>query len=115
ISQDKLGIKFKLAGDLIYGDIPQISAGAIYSHLRDPAIARAVGARDTHGTEFYVSAARVWLDGFANRSTLLNINVRYSAANQYGLLGFNGDDQDSRWHLEAAAALFITRNLAIGA
>lgn len=114
ISQDKIGLKVKLAGDVIYGAMPQISAGLVYSKLRDPATAVAVGADSVKGNEIYLSGAKVWLNSIANRTAMLNINARYSEANQYGLLGFGGDDQDKKLQWELAAALFITRSVAIG-
>ncbi|OGT72843.1 MAG: hypothetical protein A3H44_11530 [Gammaproteobacteria bacterium RIFCSPLOWO2_02_FULL_57_10] len=115
ISQDIVGLKYRLAGDLLYGTVPQIVIGAEHHSLRDPATARAVGARKTHGTDVYVSTARAWIDGIANRTTMLNVNLRYSTANQFGLLGHGGDDMGSRLHLEAAAGVFLTRSLVVGA
>ncbi len=115
ISQDTAGLKYKLAGDLIYGNVPQITLGAEYNSLRDPATAFAVGAEEPDGTDFYISAAKAWIDGIGHRTSMLNVNVRHSESNQYGLLGFGGDDMGSRLHLEAAGAVFLTRSLVAGA
>ena len=115
ISQDTAGIKYRLAGDLIYGNVPQVTLGAEYNSLRDPATALAVGAEEPDGTDFYISAARAWIDGVGNRTSMLNVNVRHSESNQYGLLGYGGDDMGSRLHLEVAAAVFFTRSLVAGA
>lgn len=115
IAQDKYGLKVRVAGDLLYGKVPQVAIGIEQSRLRDPATAKAVGARDDDGTDFYVSAARAWIDGPFNRTSMLNVNLRYSKANQYGLLGYGGDDQDSRLQIEVAAAMFLTRSIAFGA
>ena len=115
ISQDKYGLKVRVAGNLIYGKVPQVAFGIEQSRLRDPATARAVGAKDDDGTDFYVSAARAWIDGPFHRTSMLNVNLRYSQANQYGLLGYGGDDQDSRLQIEVAAAMFLTRSIAFGA
>tara|TARA_R110002049_G_scaffold114466_2_gene265637 strand:- start:914 stop:1231 length:318 start_codon:yes stop_codon:yes gene_type:complete len=46
---------------------------------------------------------------------MFNVNLRYSQANQYGLLGYGGDDRDTRVQVEVAAAMFLTRSIAIGA
>lgn len=114
ISQDKYGLKVKVAGDLIFGQMPQITVGLEKSHLRDPATARAVGARDDDGVDFYVSAAKAWIDGPLHRTSMLNFNLRSSKANQFGLLGYGGDDQDRQLLIEASAAMFLTRSIALG-
>lgn len=115
ISQDVVGLKLRLAGDVLYDQMPQVVVGLEHHALRDPATARAVGARSTAGTDLYVSAARAWIAGAAGRTTLLNLNLRHSSANQYGLLGHGGDDMDGRWQMEAAVALFLTRSWVVGA
>lgn len=115
ISQDTVGLKYRVAGDLLYGSTPQVVIGVEHNSLRDPATARAVGAGKTHGTAAYVSTARAWIDGIANRTTMLNLNLRYSTANQFGLLGHGGDDDGQRLHLEAAVGIFLTRSLVVGA
>ncbi|MGJ8690584.1 MAG: DUF3034 family protein [Gammaproteobacteria bacterium] len=114
ISQDKYGLKAKVSGDLIFGQMPQITLGLEKSHLRDPATARAVGARDDDGVDFYVSAAKAWIDGPLHRTSMLNFNLRSSKANQFGLLGYGGDDQDRQLLIEASAAMFLTRSIALG-
>ncbi len=115
IRQDVQGLKLKVAGDLVYGTLPQIAVGAERSHLRDPATARAVGAKEDDSSDYYLSAARVWINGLAHRTTLLNLNLRVSSANQFGILGYGGDDADTRLQWEAATAVFVSRTLAIGA
>ncbi len=115
IEQDKYALKVRLAGNLLYGKLPQVAFGLERSHLRDPATARAVGAKDDDGTDLYISAARAWIDGLFHRTSMLNVNLRYSQANQFGLLGHGGDDQDTRVQVEVAAAMFLTRSIAIGA
>lgn len=115
ISQDSVGLKLRLAGDILYGTTPQLALGVEHNALRDPATALAVGARSTEGTDVYLSAARAWISGPAGRTTLLNVSARYSRANQYGLLGYGGDDQDAKVQLEAAVAMFLSRSWVIGA
>lgn len=115
ISQDSAGLKLRLAGDVLYGRTPQLVLGVEHNALRDPETARAVGARATEGTDVYVSAARAWIAGPAARTTLLNVSARYSRANQFGLLGYGGDDQGGRIHLEAAVAMFLSRSWVVGA
>jgi hypothetical protein len=115
IRQDSAGVKLRVAGDILYGSTPQIVLGVEHNALRDPASALAAGARATEGTDVYISAARAWIAGPAARTTLVNISARHSRANQFGLLGYGGDDQDGKVHLEAAVAMFLSRGLAVGA
>lgn len=114
IRQDKIGLRYKVAGDIIYDRLPQITVGAEHGNLRDEAVALSVGASHTSGTDYTVSVARAWLNGIAQRTTLLNVNLRYGNSNQFGILGYGGDDADPRVNLEVAGALFITRSIAVG-
>ncbi|MEX1197017.1 MAG: DUF3034 family protein [Pseudohongiellaceae bacterium] len=115
IEQDRFTAKWRMAGDLIYGKLPQLSLGVEHGRLRDTGTALALGAADTQDTDYIISAARAWIDGLFHRTTLLNVNLRRSQANQYGILGFGGDDPGREWHAEGALAWFATRNIAIGA
>lgn len=115
IRQDNIGLKYRLGGDLLYGSVPQIVLGMEHGMLRDPATANAVGAEKTNGSDYYIGAARGWIDGLANRTTFVNVNARYSMANQFGLLGYGGDDNDRRLHIEAAGGIFLTRSWVVGA
>ncbi len=114
IRQDKLGLRYKVAGDIIYDQLPQITVGIEHGELRDEAVALSVGARDTSGTDYTLNVARAWLNGIGHRTTLLNVNLRYGNANQFGILGYGGDDQDARVNIEVAGALFINRSVAVG-
>lgn len=114
IRQNITGLKVRLLGDLIYGTAPIISVGVQHKSLLDTDTALAVGAKDTSGTDFYISAARAWLDGPAGRTVFLNINLRNTEANQLGLLGFGSDSGDREWVIEAAAALYFNRYWAAG-
>tara|TARA_R100001039_G_scaffold39198_1_gene44890 strand:- start:143 stop:1021 length:879 start_codon:yes stop_codon:yes gene_type:complete len=114
IRQDKLGLRYKVAGDIIYDQLPQITVGVEHGELRDEAVALSVGAKDTSGTDYTLSIARAWLNGIAHRTTLLNVNLRYGQSNQFGILGYGGDDEDSRVNVEVAGALFINRSVAVG-
>lgn len=115
IRQSVAGLKLKVAGDLVYGDMPQIAIGAEHHHLHDPAIAQAVGATSNDGTDYYASMARAWINGPLHRTSMINLNLRYTRANQYGILGHGGDDLDRTLQLEAAAAVFLSRSVAVGA
>lgn len=115
ISQDILGIKVKLFGDAVLEQDslwPQISAGLQHKRNNRGSLVRAIGAADDSGTDFYVSATKLFL----GQSLLLNSTLRYTEANQLGLLGFGGDRRDGyRLQYEGSAALLLTRKLAVGA
>lgn len=116
LEQDIWGAKVRLAGDLVYGDIPQISVGLQHKRNRTFALPQAVGARADSGTDYYLSAAKAWLNGPFARTWLANVTVRATRANQAGLLGFGGDQGDSHELMaEAAVAMFVNRYWAIGA
>ncbi len=115
IKQNILGIKTRLYGDALYGTWPQFSLGLQHKSLLDKAVANSLGARDTKGTDIYLSTAKIWLAGPLMRTALLNANLRYSKANQLGLLGYGTKSSDHADILfEVAAALFIHRRIAVG-
>jgi len=115
LKQTIIGAKTRLAGDLIYGDLPQFSAGIQYKKNRTYDLPAAVGSQDDSGMDYYVSAAKAWLDGPFNRTWLVNVTARATQANELGLLGFGGDlDDDYQVMAEAAVAMFINRKLAVG-
>lgn len=115
IKQNILSIKTRLYGDALYGTWPQFSLGLQHKNLIDKAVANSLGASDTKGTDVYLSAAKVWLTGPLKRTVLLNANLRYSKANQLGLLGYGTkSSNDADVLFEVAAALFIHRRIAVG-
>ena len=115
LEQDIVGVKLRLSGDVVYSRAPQVSVGLLSKRNDTFTIPAAVGARSDSGTEFYVAAAKAWLAGLFGRTTLVNLTMRSSNANQTGLLGFGGDLRNSRSVLtEVAAAVFVNRRLAVG-
>ena len=116
IRQTVLGAKVRLAGDLIYTPMPQISLGVQYKKNHDFLIPSAAGARDDSGTDIYLSATKLVLAGLADRNLLLNGTLRYSKANQLGLVGFGGDKNNSPELLaEVSAGVFLNRHWLLGA
>ena len=115
---DTVGLKLKVAGDAVYDQdrwMPQVALGAMYKHNLDAAIPLAVGARRNVDVDYYVAATKLWLAGLAGRNLLLNGTLRYTRANQFGLLGFGGDRNDRhRIRPEVSAAAMITDRLAAG-
>ena len=114
IKQDTFGVKLRLFGDAVLDQdswVPQVSVGVQHKRNHEGALLTAIGARDDSGTDFYVSATKLYL----GQGVLLNATLRFTKANQFGILGFGGDRNDSyRAQFEASAAYLVTRNLAIG-
>ena len=115
IRQDTYGVKVKLFGDAVLEQdnwVPQVAIGAQHKRNDRGALVRAIGAEDDSGTDLYVSATKLYLD----KSLLLNATVRFTEANQFGILGFGGD-RDSGYspQFETSVAYLLDRRLAIGA
>lgn len=116
IRQTVIGAKVRLAGDLIYTTMPQISVGLQHKKNHDFFVPSAAGALDDSGTDIYLSATKLFLAGVAGRNLLLNGTLRSTKANQLGLVGFGGDQNDSRELMaEVSAGLFINRHWLLGA
>lgn len=115
LRQDVLGLKLRVAGDLIYGDLPQIAAGMQFKRHLDFGIPAAVGAVRRRDADFYVAASKLWLAGPFDRNVFANATLRLTRANQGGLLGFGGDRDDGRdLVFEGAAGVFLNRHVAVG-
>lgn len=112
--QEVYGAKIRLAGDAVLDQdlwMPQIAFGVEHKRNNRGAILRAIGARDDKGTDYYLSATKLFLA----QSTLLNATLRATKANQAGILGFGGDRRDSyRIQPEFSLAYLLNRHLAIG-
>jgi len=110
------GLKVRIAGDAVYHRFGQLAAGVIFKESEDQALVRATGASATRGSDWYVAAGKLFVDGPLGHMAYVNATLRLTNANQGGLLGFGGDREGSRSaNLELAAALFLHRDLAIGA
>jgi hypothetical protein len=115
LSQDIFGLKVRLLGDLIYDQLPQVSLGIQHKRQKDILIPSLVGAQRDEDTEGYLSASRLILGGAFGYNLLLNGGVRYSRANELGLLGFGGDRRDRRSLLkEGSLAVLLNRQWAVG-
>jgi hypothetical protein len=115
IRQTIFGAKLRVAGDLIYTAMPQISIGMQYKKNHDFLIPGAVGARSDSGQDIYLSATKLILGAIAERNWLLNGSLRYTKANQLGLVGFGGDKNNSpEWFAELSTGIFINKNWLIG-
>ncbi|HLA71406.1 MAG TPA: DUF3034 family protein [Steroidobacteraceae bacterium] len=120
VEQDIFGVKVKLAGDAVYGQdtwLPQLALGAEFKRhggienagpLVNP---RQLGATDDDGVDVYLSGTKVFLD----KSLLVNVTLRHTKANQLGLLGYGGDQDDSAsLNFETTVGYVLTRKIAIG-
>ncbi len=115
LKQNIVGLKVKLFGDLIYSSSPQISLGAQYKKVDDFTIPGLVGATDSSGTDIYLAASKLWLEGISGFPILTNITLRSTEANQLGLLGFGGDLSSGRQTMwEVNTSLLLSRDLVIG-
>lgn len=114
-SQDVFGAKLRLIGDAVYDQdrlMPQISIGVQHKRANQGAIIAAVGGRQSNGTDVYVSATKVVL----SRSLVLNTTLRFTKANQLGLLGFGGDKNNKyQPEFEGSGGVLLTRVLLVGA
>lgn len=110
-SQDVIGAKVRIAGDLVYDGLPAIAIGAQYKKNNNAAVVRAIGARHDEGVDYYASVSRLFL----SRSILVSATARLTKANQLGILGFGGDKKDAYGlQFEGSAAWQLSRRLAIG-
>lgn len=114
-TQDIVGVKVRLIGDAIYDQdrwMPQIAVGVQYKSNDQGAIISAIGGKDDEGTEVYVAASKLFLA----QSVLVSGTVRWTNANQTGLLGFGGDvNDDHEAQFEGSVGWLVSRNLIIGA
>ena len=120
INQHVFGVKLKIHGDAIYDQdtwVPQLAVGAQFKKNEDYAfVPHLLGARDDSGVDYYVAATKVWLAGVAGRTTLANVTLRATRANQLGILGFGGD-REAGYSIvpEFSGALFLADNVVVGA
>jgi hypothetical protein len=115
LGQDVLGMKVRLFGDVIYDRLPQVSLGLEYKHQNTFDIPRLVGARRDSDVEGYLAASRLLMGAAFGYNVLVNGSLRYSRANETGLLGFGGDRRDRRSLLkEGSVAVLFNPRWAVG-
>lgn len=116
IVQNIYGLKYRVYGDVVFSDWPQISVGLQHKQLQDEAIAQAVGANKTgSGTDIYIAATKVHLGAIAGYNAIWNLTARATKANEMGLLGYGGiNNDDYELMIEASAGILLSRNIAIG-
>ncbi|OAJ46839.1 DUF3034 family protein [Pseudomonas marginalis] len=115
LGQDVLGLKVRLFGDVIYDALPQVSLGLEYKHQTHFDIPSLVGAKRDSDVDGYLAASRLFMGAAFGYNVLVNGSLRYSRANETGLLGFGGDRRDSRSLLkEGSLALLLNPRWAVG-
>jgi hypothetical protein len=115
LAQDIIGVKYKVAGELLYTRLPQLSVGLQYKRVDDFTLPGLVGAGKNSGLDVYLAATQLYFDAIAGHNLLLNGTVRATQANELGLLGFGSQsNNDYQWVVEASAALLLRDDLALG-
>jgi hypothetical protein len=116
LRQDVFGVKVRLFGDVLYSSWGQWSLGVQYKRQRDFTVPDAIGARDDSGVDVYLGGSKVFFASVLNRNLLLNATLRATKANQGGLLGFGGDQNNSHELMaEDSAGVFLNRQWLVGA
>lgn len=113
-NQDVFAAKLRVAGDTIYGEpmLPQIAIGVEHKRSRDTAVVKAVGASEGSGTDFTLSATKLFL----SHNILVNTTARLTKANQTGLLGFGSAGADNySLQFEGSIAYQLSRRAVVGA
>jgi hypothetical protein len=114
-SQDVYGAKVRIIGDLVYDQdtlLPQIAAGVQYKVNDKGPIIHAVGGKDSSGADYYIAATKLFL----NYNLLVDTTVRFTKANQTGILGFGGDkNNDYQAEFEGSVAYLVDKHFAVGA
>lgn len=110
---DTFGAKLRVAGDVVYGEtwLPQITIGVEHKRSRDGALVRALGAAEASGTDYTLSATKLLLA----QSLLVNATLRYTKANELGLLGFGSGSDGYRAQFEGTLGYQLSRRAVVGA
>ncbi len=119
LKMDVLGLKLKLAGDAVLDSdswMPQISVGLEHKTVAPGSLGSVLNflGTKTSGTDLYVNATKLFLA----QGLLVNTTLRYTNANQNGLLGFgSGAPGRDTYSLvpEVSVAYLLSKNWAIGA
>ena len=113
-AQDIIGAKVRVLGDAIWAQdtpLPQVAVGMQYKLADKEPIVRAVGGKESRGTDFYIAATKLFLA----QSLLVNTTVRFTKANQFGLLGFGGDRGAKRSaQFEGSAGVMLSPSIVVG-
>ena len=119
LGQDIVGVKVRLAGDAVFAPdeyLPQISLGAEWKHTLDfDQVPRGVGAARGEDVDLYLAATKLYFAALAGRNVVVDLTLRRTRANQFGLLGFGGDGSGYSYVPETSAGVFVTDSVLLGA
>ncbi|MEQ1781352.1 MAG: DUF3034 family protein [Hyphomonadaceae bacterium] len=114
-AQDIWGAKVRVAGDAVYDQdtwMPQVAVGVNWKQNNQGAVISAIGGADDEGWETYASATKLFLDS----SVLLNGTLRWTNANQTGLLGYGGNLNDDHELMgEFSVGWMLAPDIVVGA
>ncbi len=114
-TQKIYGVKVRVAGDAVLEQdswLPQIAIGLQHKQNDRGDLLRALGIKRDKGTDVYVSATKLFLSS----SILVNGTLRFTKANQTGILGFGTSNKDKyKPYAEGSIAYLLRKDLAIGA
>lgn len=114
IKMDVFGAKVRVYGEAIYDSdnlIPQIAVGGFYKVNHNETLLKTLQAAKSKDWEAYIAATKI----FFPINTLVNVTLRYTAANQTGLTGFGGPDGSKKEiRPEVSLAYLLKKDTAIG-
>ena len=114
LKQDVIGAKVRIAGNLVYSKMPQISFGVQYKENQSFLIPSVAGAKDDSSLDFYLSATKLFLGQPWGYNGFATLTLRSTEANELGLLGFGGDLGSRHINAEASFGLFLNKSWAVG-
>lgn len=112
--QDIIGAKVRLVGDAVYDQdrwMPQLALGVQHKRSANSNVLAALGVAHASGTDAYISASKLLID----QRLLASLALRWTKANQLGILGFGGPTGDRlKPQVEGSLAYLLRRDLALG-
>lgn len=113
--QHILSGKLRIVGDALWDQdrwLPQIAIGVQHKIAERGAVIRLIGGQASSGTDLYASATKILLA----QSLVVDATLRWTKANQFGLLGFGGDRRSGRSaQFEGSVGWLARPSLLLGA
>lgn len=98
---DTGGVKVRLYGHVADKTlIPQFAMGVMYKHDGDNKVIHAVGSKASDGVDIYFAATKL----YPSIGLLVSTTMRLTKGNQWGILGFGGD-RDNSYHPQFEGSL----------
>lgn len=119
LGQDIVGLKVRLAGDAVFAPDewwPQIAAGALWKRtLSFDGVPSVVGASSGSDVDFYIAATKMYFAALAGHNVIVDATLRRTRADQFGLLGFGGNEAGYRVEPEVSAGVWLIDSVLLGA